>query len=276
MTSKLGIIGGSGLYDIQGLENQKIIRDIEGPFGKPSGDILYGVYNEVEIYFLSRHGNLHIHSPSNVPYRANIDLLKRLGCNDVLSISAVGSLKESLPPGKFVLVDQYIDKTYLRKKTFFDNNIIAHVSMANPVCKLTSEILHNAAIDAGIDLERGGTYIAIEGPQFSSYAESNLNRSWGCDVIGMTNMPEAKLAREAEIRYVPVAMVTDYDCWKENTSNVGVEEIITLSRQAMESENNHPELLVPFYSFALGLFFIYCYPIARFTMRLERKYAVKL
>ena len=238
MSIKLGIIGGSGLYDFEGLKSHTVIESKVGPFGKPSGNIVSGIYNDVEIFFLPRHGNNHIHSPSNVPYRANIDILKRLGCNDILSISAVGSLKENLYPGKLVLIDQYIDRTYLRNKTFFDDKIIAHVSMAEPTCKLTSELVYKSAIQDNLDIQNGGTYIAIEGPQFSTYSESQLYRSWNCDVIGMTNMPEAFLAREAEIRYVPIAMVTDYDCWKEDASNVGVEEIIsTLEKNAKKAKS---------------------------------------
>ncbi len=226
MNLKLGIIGGSGLYDLEGLENKKVLSKIKNYFGETSGEIINGNLEGVEIFFLPRHGKNHSYSPSNVPYRANIDALKRLGCNDLISVSAVGSLKEGLPPGKFVLVDQFIDRTFDRKKTFFDNGIVAHVSMANPICKLTSELVYNAAKSVNIDIKKGGTYIAMEGPQFSSYAESILYRSWNCDVIGMTNMPEAKLAREAEMRYVSIAMVTDYDCWRENEDSVGVEDII--------------------------------------------------
>ena len=226
MILKLGVIGGSGIYDFEELNNKKIIPAEQGPFGIPSGDIIFGELNDVEIFFLPRHGVSHSFNPSNVPYRANIDFLKRLGCNDIISLSAVGSLKEDLPPGKFVIVDQFIDLTYARAKTFFDRNIVAHVSMAIPTCMHTSDLAFKAAKNAGIDIQNQGTYLAMEGPQFSSLSESQLYRSWNCDVIGMTNMPEAKLAREAEIRYVPVAMVTDYDCWRENDENVGVEEII--------------------------------------------------
>ena len=226
MTLKLGIIGGSGLYDFTELEEKKTIPAKHGPFGAPSGDIEYGKLDGVEIFFLPRHGKNHIHSPSNIPYRANIDALKRLGCNDLISVSAVGSLKEELFPGKFILVDQFIDRTFLRKKTFFDKKIVAHVSVAEPTCKLTAKLVEQAALNSKIDIVNGGTYLTMEGPQFSTFAESKLYQSWGCDVIGMTNMPEAKLAREAEIRYVPIAMVTDYDCWRENEENVGVDEII--------------------------------------------------
>ena len=226
MTLKLGIIGGSGLYDFTELEEKKTIPAKHGPFGAPSGDIEYGKLDGVEIFFLSREGENHIHSPSNIPYSANIDALKRFRCNDLISVSAVGSLKEELFPGKFILVDQFIDRTFLRKKTFFDKKIVAHVSVAEPTCKLTAKLVEQAALNSKIDIVNGGTYLTMEGPQFSTFAESKLYQSWGCDVIGMTNMPEAKLAREAEIRYVPIAMVTDYDCWRENEENVGVDEII--------------------------------------------------
>jgi len=233
MNLKLGIIGGSGLYDFDELKNKKIIDSKKGPFGKPSGDIMYGELDGVEVFFLPRHGKNHIFSPTNVPYRANIDALKRLGCNDLISISAVGSLKEHLSPGKFVIIDQFIDRTFFRNKTFFDKDIVAHVSMANPTCKLTSDLVYNAAQAVSIDIQNGGTYLVMEGPQFSSLAESKLYRNWDCDVIGMTNMPEAKLARESEMRYVPVAMVTDYDCWRENEDSVGVDSIIkTLNKNA--------------------------------------------
>ena len=233
MVLKLGIIGGSGLYNFAELEEKKTIPVKQGPFGVPSGDIEYGKLDGVEIFFLPRHGKNHIFSPSNIPYRANIDALKRLGCNDLISVSAVGSLKEELSPGKFILIDQFIDRTFLRKKTFFDKKIVAHVSVAEPTCKITAKLVEKAAISSEIEIVNGGTYLTMEGPQFSTFAESQLYRSWGCDVIGMTNMPEAKLAREAEIRYVPIAMVTDYDCWRENEENVGVDEIVkTLSSNA--------------------------------------------
>ena len=238
MNNKIGIIGGSGLYDLEGLTNKKCIPVKCGPFGKPSGDILFGVMSGVEVFFLPRHGKNHSISPSNIPFRANIDSLKRLGCNDVISISAVGSLKEELKPGTFVLIDQFIDRTFHRKKTFFDKNIVAHVSMAEPTCKKTGELVKKAANSLNIDMIEKGTYIVMEGPQFSSFAESQLYRKWNCDVIGMTNMPEAKLAREAEIRYVSIAMVTDYDCWRENEDNVGVEEIVkTLLENADKAKN---------------------------------------
>ena len=238
MTVKLGIIGGSGLYDFAEMESKKWLPRIKGPFGMPSDDILYGKINEVEIYFLPRHGRNHNYSPSNVPFRANIDALKRLGCNDVISISAVGSLRENLKPGTFVLVDQFIDRTFARKKTFFDQHIVAHVSMAKPICIKTAKLVKEAAKKTSIDLILGGTYLAMEGPQFSSYAESMIYRSWNCDVIGMTNMPEAKLAREAEIAYATIAMVTDYDCWHPDHDAVTVESIIkVLNTNSLNAKN---------------------------------------
>jgi 5'-methylthioadenosine phosphorylase len=223
--NKLAIIGGSGLYDIEKLKDRELIK-LDTPWGKPSDNILKTKYSNNEIYFLPRHGKDHHISPSKINFRANIDALKQLGVTDIVSISAVGSLKESLPPGKFVIVDQFIDRTYARNKTFFDDEIVAHVSMAHP----TSEGLMNSCEEAikkeKIEYQRGGTYIVMEGPQFSTLAESNLYRSWNADVIGMTNMPEAKLAREAEIRYASVSMVTDFDCWHPDHENVDVQKVI--------------------------------------------------
>ena len=222
---KLAIIGGSGLYDVEEFKNRELL-DLNTPWGKPSDDILKVNYNNKEVYFLPRHGKGHFISPSNINFRANIDSLKQLGVTDVVSVSAVGSLKENLPPGKFVIVDQFIDRTFARNKSFFDEEIVAHVSMAHP----TSKGLMNACEDAikkeGIDYQMGGTYVVMEGPQFSTLAESNLYRSWKADVIGMTNMPEAKLAREAEIRYASVSMVTDFDCWHPDHENVDVQKVI--------------------------------------------------
>jgi len=223
--NKLAIIGGSGLYDVEEFKNRELL-DLNTPWGKPSDQILKTTYNNKEVYFLPRHGRGHYISPSNINYRANIDALKQLGVTDILSVSAVGSLKEDLLPGKFVIVDQFIDRTFARNKTFFDDEIVAHVSMAHP----TSNSLMNACEEAikkeGINYQRGGTYVVMEGPQFSTLAESNLYRSWKADVIGMTNMPEAKLAREAEIRYASVSMVTDYDCWHPDHENVDVKTVI--------------------------------------------------
>tara|TARA_A100001015_G_C15031670_1_gene733646 strand:- start:2642 stop:3526 length:885 start_codon:yes stop_codon:yes gene_type:complete len=226
MTVKLGIIGGSGLYDFAEMQEKEWLPRNEGPFGLPSDEILFGKINETEVFFLPRHGRNHVYSPTTVPYKANIDALKRLGCNVLISISAVGSLREDLTPGMFVIVDQFIDRTFAREKTFFDKEVVAHVSMAQPICTSTAKMVMKAAKSLSIQTVFGGTYLAMEGPQFSSYAESQLYRSWGCDVIGMTNMPEAKLAREAEMRYTSVAMVTDFDCWHENEGNVEVTDII--------------------------------------------------
>ena len=234
---KLAIIGGSGLYDVEGFKDKEFVT-IETPWGKPSDDILKTKYSNKEIYFLPRHGRGHCISPSQINFRANIDALKQLGVTDIVSVSAVGSLKEGLSPGKFVIVDQFIDRTFARNQTFFDEEIVAHVSMANP----TSEGLMNSCEEAikkeKIEYQRGGTYIAIEGPQFSTLAESNLYRSWNADVIGMTNMPEAKLAREAEIRYASVSMVTDFDCWHPEHKNVDVKQVIKVLLDNAEKAKN--------------------------------------
>ncbi len=225
MTNKLAIIGGSGLYDVEEFKERELL-EIKTAWGNPSDKILKTKFDGKEIYFLPRHGKGHFISPSNINFRANIDALKQLGITDIVSVSAVGSLKESLPPGKFVIIDQFIDRTFARNKTFFEDEIVAHVSMAHP----TSYGLTNACEDAikksGINYQRGGIYVVMEGPQFSTFAESNLYRSWNADVIGMTNMPEAKLAREAEIRYASVSMVTDYDCWHPDHENVDVQKVI--------------------------------------------------
>ena len=223
--NKLAIVGGSGLYDVEEFKEREFLN-IDTPWGKPSDDILKTRYNNKEVYFLPRHGRGHQISPSKINFRANIDALKQLGVTDIVSVSAVGSLKEDLSPGKFVIVDQFIDRTFARNKTFFDDEIVAHVSMAHP----TSNGLMNSCEDAikkeKIEYQRGGTYIVMEGPQFSTLAESNLYRSWNVDVIGMTNMPEAKLAREAEIRYASVSMVTDFDCWHPDHESVDVQQVI--------------------------------------------------
>ncbi len=221
----VGIIGGSGIYDIDGLQDRQWVK-VSSPFGEPSDEILTGTLFGQAMAFLPRHGRGHKIPPSEVNYRANIDALKRLGVTDILSLSAVGSLKESLAPETFVIVDQFIDRTFAREKSFFGRGMVAHVSMAHPVCSRLGDHLQQAAQEAGINAVRGGTYLAMEGPQFSSLAESQLYRQWGCDVIGMTNMPEAKLAREAEICYASVAMVTDYDCWHPDHAHVTVEQII--------------------------------------------------
>jgi len=222
---KLAIIGGSGLYDVEEFKDRELL-DINTPWGKPSDQILKTKYNGKEVYFLPRHGRGHFISPSNINFRGNIDALKQLGVTDIVSVSAVGSLKEDLPPGKFVLVDQFIDRTFARNKTFFDEDIVAHVSMAHPTSKGLMNACEESIKKENISYQRGGTYVVMEGPQFSTLAESNLYRSWKADVIGMTNMPEAKLAREAEIRYASVSMVTDYDCWHPDHENVDVQKVI--------------------------------------------------
>ncbi|HVP84289.1 MAG TPA: S-methyl-5'-thioadenosine phosphorylase [Rhizomicrobium sp.] len=221
----LGIIGGSGVYDIAGLENPRWKR-VESPWGEASDELLFGTFKGVDLVFLPRHGRGHIQSPTSINYRANIDALKRAGVTDVISVSACGSLQEHLPPGSFVLVDQFIDRTFAREKSFFGPGFVAHVSMAHPVCAKLTNALDAAARETGIKYEKGGTYLAMEGPQFSTLAESNLYRSWGCSVIGMTAMPEAKLAREAELPYALVAMVTDYDCWHPGHDHVTVDQVI--------------------------------------------------
>jgi len=223
--NKLAIIGGSGLYNIDGIREEKWLT-IDTPWGKPSDQILEAKINDKYIYFLPRHGRGHKINPSNINFRANIDALKQLGVTDALSVSAVGSLKNELEPGRFVLVDQFIDRTFARVKTFFDKEIVAHVSMAKPTSPGLIKACEKALLNLKLNYKIGGTYLVMEGPQFSSLAESNLYRSWGCDVIGMTNMPEAKLAREAEIRYASVAMVTDYDCWHEDHDDVSVDQVI--------------------------------------------------
>lgn len=223
-------MGGSGLYAIDGLENQQWVS-IETPWGSPSDDILFADYGDVKLRFLPRHGRGHALSPTSVNYRANIDALKRAGCTDVLSISAVGSLKEAYAPGHFVAVDQFIDRTFAREKSFFGPGCVAHVSVADPVCNRLSSLAANAAKSAGATVHQGGTYIAIEGPQFSTRAESEVYRQWDCDVIGMTNMPEAKLAREAELPYATLAMVTDYDCWHPDHGSVDVASVIAILQQ---------------------------------------------
>ena len=221
----LGIIGGSGVYQIDGLEQARWER-VRSPWGEPSDEMLFGRLSGVEMVFLPRHGRGHYHSPTSINYRANIDALKRVGVTDIISVSACGSLREDLPPGTFVMVDQFIDRTIHRDKTFFGPGFVAHVSMAHPVCPKLLDALTAAAKEEGIPNRKGGIYLAMEGPQFSSFAESNLYRQWGCDVIGMTNMPEAKLAREAEIPYATVAMVTDFDCWHPDHDHVSVEQVV--------------------------------------------------
>ena len=223
----IGVIGGSGLYDIDGLTDMGW-QSIVGPFGPPSDDILFGRLDGVAMRFLPRHGRGHVHAPPTVNYRANIDAMKRAGCTHIIAVSAVGGLKEQAAPGTFVLVDQFIDRTFAREKSFFGTGCVAHVSVADPVCPVLFKVLKNALAKTDIPHVIGGTYLAMEGPQFSTKAESALYRSWGCDVIGMTNMPEAKLAREAEIAYASVAMVTDYDCWHPDHDAVTVDQVISV------------------------------------------------
>ena len=223
--ASIGIIGGTGLYDIDGFENAQWVT-VESTFGEPSDQLLIGEFEGHRLVFLPRHGRGHRIPPTEINYRANIEALKRAGVDRIVSFSAVGSLKEELKPGNFVMVDQFIDRTFAREKSFFGTGFVAHVSMADPTCSTTGRVVAKAAAELGLDHSVGGTYLVMEGPQFSSRAESELYRSWGCDVIGMTNMPEAKLAREAEIPYCTVAMVTDYDCWHPGHDNVDVETII--------------------------------------------------
>ena len=233
MQTMIGVIGGSGVYDIAGLDAARWVT-VESPWGVPSDQILTGRLDGVAMAFLPRHGRGHVHSPTTVPYRANIDALKRLGVTDVISVSACGSFREALAPGDFVLVDQFIDRTVARENSFFGSGCVAHVSIAHPTCARLIEACASAAQKAGITAHRGGTYLAMEGPQFSTLAESKLYREvWGCDVIGMTNMPEAKLAREAELCYASIAMITDYDSWHPDHGSVDISAIIaTLSGNA--------------------------------------------
>ena len=221
----LAVIGGSGVYSLKGLKKTRWVR-VESPFGDPSDEVLLGELDGQPLAFLPRHGRGHSISPSGINFRANIDALKRLGASQVISISAVGSLREDLPPGMFVIVDQFIDRTIAREKTFFDSGVVAHVSLARPVCARLGDRIEEAARGMDLQYTRGGTYLVMEGPQFSTLAESELYRKWGCDVIGMTNMPEAKLAREAELCYATVAMVTDYDCWHPDHDDVTVDMIV--------------------------------------------------
>jgi 5'-methylthioadenosine phosphorylase len=221
----LGVLGGSGVYEIETLRNAHWEK-IESPFGAPSDQLFLGEIEDFRLVFLPRHGRGHRIPPSEVNYRANIDALKRAGVTDLISVSACGSLREELSPGSFVIVDQFVDRTFARAKSFFEAGLVAHVSMARPVCRRLGDALEAATRELDIPTARGGVYLAMEGPQFSSLAESELYRSWGCDVVGMTNMPEAKLAREAEICYASVAMVTDYDCWHPGHDDVEVADIL--------------------------------------------------
>ncbi|MEL6521754.1 MAG: S-methyl-5'-thioadenosine phosphorylase [Pseudomonadota bacterium] len=224
--TKLGVIGGSGVYDIDGLTNASWVSQ-DTPWGAPSDQLLTGTLDGLDMVFLPRHGRGHVYTPSTVPYRANIAALKLMGVTDVVSVSACGSFREEMAPGDFVIVDQFIDRTFARDKTFFGPGCVAHVALAHPTCPRLSSACAEAAEAAGIKVHRGGTYLAMEGPQFSTLAESRLYRdNWGCDVIGMTNMPEAKLAREAELCYASVAMVTDYDCWHPDHDAVDVAQVV--------------------------------------------------
>jgi 5'-methylthioadenosine phosphorylase len=240
----IGIIGGSGVYEIEGLSDARWQR-VTSPWGEPSDELLVGTLGDQKVVFLPRHGRGHRLSPTDLNNRANIDVLKRLGVTDVLSLSACGSLREDLPPGTFVLVDQFIDRTVARAKSFFGEGLVAHVSMAEPVCHRLGDHLEAAATELGLPVVRGGTYLAMEGPQFSTLAESRLYRSWGCAVIGMTNMPEAKLAREAELCYASVAMVTDYDCWHPDHAHVTVETLIQCLRDNADRARALVKITIP-------------------------------
>ena len=235
----LGVIGGSGVYDIPGLENPRW-KKLASPWGQPSDALLFGTYKGTDLVFLPRHGRGHIQTPSSINYRANIDVLKRAGVTDLISVSACGSLKEELPPGTFVIADQFIDRTFAREKSFFGPGLVAHVSMAHPVDINIANQLAIACAEEGIVHARGGSYICIEGPQFSTLAESNLYRSWGASVIGMTAMPEAKLAREAELPYAIVAMVTDFDCWHPDHDHVTVDAVV----KVMHANAEHARKLI--------------------------------
>ena len=239
MKAKIGIIGGSGIDELEELRGAQW-KSVSSPFGNTSDKLLFGEINSVPIVFLPRHGRGHKLTPTAINYRANIDALKRVGVTDLISLSAVGSLKEEYEPGNFVLVDQFIDRTFSREKTFFGEGCVAHVSFSHPISCRLQKALHNTCEELGLRSHLGGTYICMEGPQFSTLAESTLYRSWGCDVIGMTNMPEAKLAREAELPYATVAMVTDYDCWHSEHEAVSVESVI----KVIEKNRDNANLLV--------------------------------
>ncbi len=240
----VGIIGGTGLYQLEGFEDAQWVA-VQSPFGKPSDELLIGDLGGYRVAFLPRHGRGHRVSPSEVNYRANIDALKRAGVDRILAFSAVGSLKEELEPGTFVLVDQYIDRTSGRESSFFGEGFVAHVSMADPVCSTMNDAVEEAASNLSIDLVRGGTYLAMNGPQFSTRAESNLYRSWDADIIGMTNIPEAKLAREAEMAYTTVAMVTDYDCWHEEHEDVSASLVLEVLRSNTDGARALVKAAVP-------------------------------
>ena len=240
----IGVIGGSGLYDIDGLNNTRWER-VDSPFGETSDEFLFGELDGLQLVFLPRHGRGHKIPPTELNYRANIDALKRVGVTEILSLSACGSFKEDLDPGTFVIVDQFIDRTFARVKSFFGTGLVAHVGFGHPVCSRLGDALEAGCTGLGIKTVRGGTYLAMEGPQFSTLAESKLYRGWGCDVIGMTNMPEAKLAREAEMCYATVAMVTDYDCWHPDHDHVTVDAIIKVLMDNAEKARALVKNVVP-------------------------------
>lgn len=244
VTPIIGIIGGSGVYDVAGLVDKEW-RRVETPWGDPSDELLFGTLDGIQCVFLPRHGRGHRLSPSHLNYRANIDALKRSGVTDVLSLSAVGSLKAELPPGHFVIVDQFIDRSFAREKSFFGDGCVAHVSVADPVCPRIGDAAFTAARGLGLPVHRGGTYLVMEGPQFSTRAESELYRGWGCSVIGMTNMPEAKLAREAELCYATIAMVTDYDCWHDGHDAVTVDAVVKVMMSNAENARALVKAVVP-------------------------------
>ena len=240
----IGLIGGSGLYDIEGLED-KVWREVETPWGRPSDALLFGRLGDTRCVFLPRHGRGHAIPPSRLNYRANIAALKQSGVTDVISLSAVGSLREALPPGHFVIIDQFIDRSFAREKSFFDTGLVAHVSMADPLCPRIGDVLEVQARSLGLPVTRGGTYLVMEGPQFSTRAESELYRAWGCSVVGMTNMPEAKLAREAELCYATVAMVTDYDCWHPGHDSVTVDAVVGVMLANADNARNLLRSVIP-------------------------------
>ncbi len=244
VTPVIGILGGSGLYNIEGLEDTRWVK-LTTPWGEPSDELLIGSFAGTKVVFLPRHGRGHKIPPSGLNYRANIHALKAVGVTDIISLSAVGSLKAELPPGHFVIVGDFIDRTFAREKSFFGAGCVAHVSMAHPVCPRLGDALEESANALGLPVTRGGTYLVMEGPQFSTLAESNLYRSWGCSVIGMTNMPEAKLAREAEICYATVAMVTDFDCWHEDHDAVTVETVVKVLFDNADKARNLVKALIP-------------------------------
>ncbi len=240
----IGLIGGSGLYDIEGLE-EKEWREVDTEWGRPSDALLFGRLGDVSCVFLPRHGRGHRIPPSRLNYRANIAALKQSGVTDVVSLSAVGSLREDLPPGHFVIIDQFIDRSFAREKSFFDTGCVAHVSVADPLCPRIGDALEAEARALGLPVARGGTYLVMEGPQFSTKAESHLYRSWSCSVVGMTNMPEAKLAREAELCYATVAMVTDYDCWRDGHDAVTVDQVVEVMNSNAQKARDLVRAVIP-------------------------------